>query len=139
MHETEQTSVTITISHQMTNSSEFPRIDLTPFLQEPFPSDADFPSPQQLAVARTVDDCFRGVGILLVQNATVTNQTLKAINRISNDLFLPPDDVKTDTLLPMLAGTNMGYLPFCTEGLNSERGPDIKEVGHQLTFGVPFS
>lgn len=114
------------------SATVFPKIDIVPFLRAPFPGDDNFPSSEQLDIARTVDDCFRGIGLLFVHNVTVTKDILEALCRLSRDLFSPPDDVKRDTLLPMRHGTNMGYLPFSIEGLNTKRGPDIKEVRHCL-------
>lgn len=108
----------------------FPTIDLQPFLQAPFPHDKDFPSEEQLKIAHTVDECFRSVGLLFIHNVSITEEILHGLCRLSADLFSPPDNAKRDKLLPMHQGTNMGYLPFSIEGLNTQRGPDIKEVSY---------
>lgn len=122
----------------MSYSSEnvqFPTIDLAPYLSAPFPGDPAFPSPQQRAVARTVDACFRGIGLLFIRNIPVTPSSLRALNEVSARLFAPDDNSKRSSLLPMLSGTNMGYLPFNVEGLNTLRGPDIKET-YNFQFGA---
>lgn len=106
----------------------FPTIDLSPYLRAPFPSDPSFPSAEQRDIARMVDDCFRGVGIMFVRDITVTADVLSAMNEVSKRLFEIPDEEKRETLMPMKKGTNMGYLPFSIETLNADRGPDIKEV-----------
>lgn len=106
----------------------FPTIDLSPYLRAPFPSDQSFPSAEQRDIARVVDACFRGVGILFVRDIALTTDVLSAMNEVSKRLFAIPDDEKRESLMPMKKGTNMGYLPFSIEALNADRGPDIKEV-----------
>lgn len=118
-----------------TGKVHFPTIDLSPFLATPFPGEPRFPSPEQLSVARTVDECFRGIGILFIRKIPVTPSLLHALNDVSARLFAPTESSKRNSLLPMLAGTNMGYLPFNVEGLNTFRGPDIKET-YNFQFGV---
>lgn len=115
--------------------AQFPTLDLSIFLNGPYPGEKQFPSAAQRAAAQMVDQCFRGIGLLFVKNLALSTETLSDMFDQARKLFQPSESYKKATLRPMLPGTNMGYLPHNVESLNNVRGADIKET-FNFRFGV---
>lgn len=116
-------------------SEVFPTLDLSLFLQAPFPGDDGYPSPAQRDAARVVRDCFCNSGVLFVKNLEVSTTMLSQMYTQTARLFAPSEVEKKAKLHPMLPGTNHGYLPHNVEGLNKDRGVDIKESFNFMLAG----
>lgn len=118
----------LTITTRTMPPPSFQTVDLTVFFQSPHVTDAEFPSADQISVAKQVNAAFRDHGFLFVQNFGLSQRFLQDMFHTSALLFSHPSHAKETNLKPFDLQTNTGYLSSGKEGLNAVRGSDSKEV-----------
>lgn len=105
-------------------------IDFSPFMVSEGAVIGDAPTPEQVAVSAEINDAFRGSGFVFLDGIGITSDELDRYYEMSGMLFALPDEHKKSQLKQIDQKSNSGFSAMGVEGLNSKRGPDLKEVCH---------